>query len=332
MYDVEFLAVECRGTPTAMGRQHGEASRRLIQDHLAMHTFAPPEKLAAFHHAAAAILAARAPEILEEIHGIAEGALVDRHQLMALTFRNDDAERCTPMIVRNSPEGTLVAKNNDGPIHEMFPFVICTRRPQHGLPTIGVYFAGLVCGLDMMNAAGLANTHGSVGSIFPKPVGGLDIRLWAYRLMNTCRTTADFIAGLRQIPLGGKGFSIAVGDAEAETAFIDAAVPQVAVRDRNSAFDFSTNLYRSPGLGNADRRPADKRLLCETRTEYLRRQAPPQDLAGLQHLLRDHSTPNSPCRHAASRTTDSMIFLVHSGKALISSGPPCRYPYLEYSF
>ena len=332
MYDVEFLAVECRGTPAEMGRQQGEAARRLIQDNLSMRTFAPPEKLAAFHHAAAAILAARAPEILEEIHGIAEGAQVDPHQLMASTFRDDDAERCTPMIVRSSPEGTLVAKNNDGPSHEMFPFVICTRRPDHGLPTIGVYFAGLVCGMDMMNAAGLANTHGSVGSIFPKPAGGLDIRLWTYRLMCTCRTAADFIAGLRQIPLGGKGFSIAVGDAGAETAFIDAAVPRVAVRDRNNAFDFSTNLYRSPGLENADKRPPDKRPLYQARTDYLRRQSPPRDVTELQHLLRDHSTPDSPCRHAASRTTDSMIFLVNSGKALVSSGPPCRYPYFEYSF
>ncbi len=332
MYDVDFMAVECQGTHAEMGRQQGEAARRLIQDNLSMRTFDPPEKLAAFYHAVTGILAERTPEILDEILGIAAGADVDPHQLMALTFRNDDAERCTPMIVRNSPQGTLVAKNNDGPTHEMFPFIICTRRPDHGLPTIGVYFAGLVCGLDMMNAAGLANTHGSVGSIFPKPAGGLDIRLWTYRLMCTCRTTDEFIAGLRQIPLGGKGFSIAVGDAGAETAFVDAAVPQLAVRSRNEAFAFSTNLYCSPGLVNADRRPPAKRPLCQARTDYLRRQAPPRDVAELQHLLRDHSTPDSPCRHAASRTTDSMIFLLSSGQALVSSGPPCRYPYLEYAF
>lgn len=331
-FEVEFQAVECQGTPREMGRQHGEAARELIQKHLAMHKFAAAEQLAAFEQEASQVLAAQTPEILAEIHGLAEGAQVSLQQLLALTFRNDNAERCTPMLVRNSPLGTLVAKNNDGPKHEMFPFVICTRKPTQGLPTIGVYFAGLVCGLDMINAAGLANTHGSVGSMFPKPFGSIDIRLWTYRLMTTCHNIDDFIAGLQQVPLGGKGFSIAVGDASNETAFIDAAVPKIAVRERNVDFAYSTNLYRAPGLENADRRPAAKRPLCLARSEYLARQASPRNLAELQALLSDHTAPEAPCRHADSRTTDSMIFLTKSRQALVSWGAPCRHLYQKYSF
>jgi hypothetical protein len=188
-----------------------------------------------------------------------------------------------------------------------------------------------------MNAEGLANTHGSVGSKFDKRGERVDIRLQAYALMQRCRTTDAFINGLSQAPLTGKGFSIAVGDAEADTVMLDAAVPYVATRNRRDDFAYSTNLYLAPGLEEADMRRAAKRHVCVYRGGYLRWVAetqPPKSLDDVKALLASHE-PWAPCRHDGphgSVTTWSMICLPQDRKILVADGNPCASEYVEYGF
>ncbi len=50
-------------------------------------------------------------------------------------------------------------------LYENYPYVIRKCTPEKGIPSIQITFAGWLCGLDALNAAGLATTHGSVGSI-----------------------------------------------------------------------------------------------------------------------------------------------------------------------
>ena len=203
-----------------------------------------------------------APEILDELAGMAEGAQVDLYALLAMNcweLNGEDADRCTVVVVHSPREGILIAKNNDSPPTEDGRFLIRRGKADGGLPFFQVGYAGSLSGLDMMNAEGLCNTHGSVGSCFARTGMRLDIRLQLYRLMQRCRNTDELVAGLNEIPLTGKGFSIAVADKRGSSVILDAAVPFLAVRARDRAFAYSTNLYEYPGMENSDMRLPEKR-------------------------------------------------------------------------
>lgn len=324
--------IETSGSPRQMGEQYGEAMRQEI--HLSRELWAEWFKKFPvtddFSRNVRQILVRYAPDILEEFSGLAAGSCTEENFLFAINFTDtfdDRTERCTPMFLRNDPdEGVIVAKNNDAGPLERFPFVVRKGTPAHGLPFVQITYAGWLSGLDMMNAEGLANTHASVGSVFPKSGLRMDIRLRMYQLMQFCRSAGELEQKLREVPLTGKGFAIAVGDARNDAFFLDAAVPELAVRARRENFAWATNLYMTPCLRHADTRPADRRDHCVKRYEYIRRQPVPQNLSQIRDLLSDHSSPYSPCRHGGetlSVTTWSMIAWPRKRSVLYTDGNPC---------
>ncbi len=329
--------IETSGSPRQMGEQYGEAMRQEIQlaRELWREWFQRFPITDEFVQNVQQVLTTYAPDILEELAGLAAGAAVEERFLYALNFTDtfgDKVERCTPLFLRHSPDGMIVAKNNDAGVHERFPFVVRKGKPDRGLPFVQITYAGWLSGLDMMNAEGLANTHGSVGSVFPKDGLRMDIRLRMYQLMQSCRNAAELAQGLRQVPLTGKGFAIAVGDAVGDAFFLDAAVPELELRSQQDAFAWATNLYASPRLCNADARPPERRGHCLKRYEYLQQQPAPQNLAELQALLSDHSSPYAPCRHGGehlSVTTWSMFALVQKRTVVYSDGNPCENSWKE---
>lgn len=330
--------VECSGTPQEMGRQYGEAVRNEIQSSMELWQpwFRNHPITDRFISSAASVLEQYAPDLLPEIMGAAESAGVPFKFLLAINFMDtfsNDMERCTPLLLHQSQDGPIVAKNNDAGPDEKFPFIIRKGTPDYGLPFFQVTYAGWFSGLDMMNSAGVANTHGSVGSIFPRTGRRLDIRLRLYDLMRKCRTVEQLTRGLQEVPLTGKGFSIAIGDAEGNTAFLDAAVPQVIVRDRDKPFEWSTNLYKAAGYENADQRTPAAKPFCLARSQYIASQPKPVEVEDVKSLLRNHSFPEAPCRHGGaslSVTVWSMICLPEKRKLLLASGFPCCNPYKEY--
>lgn len=323
--------IETCGTPRQMGEQYGEAMRREI--HLAQELwsewFRKHPVADDFVRNVRYVLNRYAPDVLEEFSGLSAGADTDENFLFAINFTDtfdDETERCTPMFLRSSPDGVIVAKNNDAPQGESFPFVIRRGKPDRGLPFLQITYAGWLSGLDMMNAEGLADTHASVGSVFSKKGLNMDIRLRMYQLMQFCRSAGELEQKLREVPLTGKGFAIAVGDARNDAFFLDAAVPELAVRARRENFAWATNLYMTPCLRHADTRPADRRDHCVKRYEYIRRQPVPQNLSQIRDLLSDHSSPYSPCRHGGetlSVTTWSMIAWPRKRSVLYTDGNPC---------
>ena len=329
--------IECCGTPREMGRQYGEAARDDIQyevENIGQYFVTP--RLEPFYAEADRILEKYLPDIREEIFGIAEGANADKKVLLAMNFVDtfdNRTERCTPLLVKNSPDGVIVAKNNDAGAAEKCRFVTLIRKPDKGIPVLTTTYAGWLSGLDSMNAEGVANTHGSVGSKFDKSGERVDIRLAVMQVMRYCTSSADFFEKLSAFPLTGKGFSIAVGDKNGHTFFLDAAVPHLFKREENVPFAWSTNLYYAPEAEFMDERAADYRPFCVKRSEYIAEKSIPQNVEDVKKILSDHSSCYAPCRHAGeahSLTKWSMICLPARGKVLIADGFPCCEPYQEY--
>ena len=109
--------IECCGTPREMGRQYGEAARDDIQyevENLGRYFITP--RLDSYYTEADRILAKYLPDIREEILGIAEGANIDKKVLLAMNFVDtfdNQTNRCTPLLVKNSADGVIVAKKED---------------------------------------------------------------------------------------------------------------------------------------------------------------------------------------------------------------------------
>ncbi|NMA42607.1 MAG: hypothetical protein GX946_04415 [Oligosphaeraceae bacterium] len=331
--------IECSGSPYEMGCCYGETAREEIQFMVECNRhWYDAEHLATWQKLAVSVMACHVPELLEELRGMAAASSVSLEMLLAINFVDtfDNAtNRCTPLLLHDSPQGPIVAKNNDAGEKEQCIFVTLKRCPSKGIPTLGVTYAGWLSGLDVMNEEGLANTHGSVGSKYDKSGLRLDIRLAMMQGMTQCRTTRELLDFLQRIPLTGKGFSIALGDKSGETCFLDAAVPRLVTHSHNVDFSFSTNLYRAAEVANMDQRTEAVRALATRRSAYIEKlQHKPEDLEQIQGLLRDHSSPWAPCRHggeSVSVTRWSMICLPQAGQVFVADGFPCQTPYLKYA-
>lgn len=325
--------IECGGSPLEMGRQYGEQIRGVIQGNIELfHARINPKKKKKIEEIKKT-LKRELPDVLNEFEGIAQGANADLDEIVLMN--HGDGLTCTPIAIKESKEGNIVAKNNDGGINDNPCFIIRKSKPESGLPVTLVTFAGWLNGLDAMNAEGLASVHGSVGSIYKKSTGRVDIKVLSYSLMRTCRTFDEFADGLMKVPVTGKGFSIITGDKSGSIGVLEAAVPMVELRDVNKQFIYSTNLYMNEALRNSDCRKPERRNICEYRYGYLRwreQNNPPENLEDIKALLSSHE-PWAPCRHGApsftSRTFWSMITLPREGKILLADGPPCENEFCE---
>ncbi len=333
--------VVCRGSANECGRQYGEAARKFIalEAELFGYCGKVTDEMKNFAGFAARSIREYAPEILSELEGIASGSNLPLEVLLMMNVWESVAfkempDRCTTFLLRDSEYGTAVAKNNDGPEHERetAPFVLREVYPDKGIPFIQVTYAGWLSGLDMMNSEGLANTHGSVGSVLFRNGNRLDIRLQCYKLMKECRTVPEFCRRLPEVPLTGKGFSIAAADRNKNNAIVEAAVPQIVIREKDTGFAFSTNLYHVPELAGCDARTPEAKKLNSCRKEFLENRKKPQTFEDLKSLMRTHGE-FAPCRHGngkSSSTFWSMIALPEAGKVLIAPDAPCKSEYIEF--
>ena len=339
----ETVIVECHGRPRERGRQYGEATREGLRHNLAnwAERKGTPEELA-FFGATQDFLARRAPDLLEEMEGLAQGCGQPIEDILWLnhvaTFGPDWLGECTSMAVADGPDGPVLGKNNDGGGVRRHAYVVRTTRPDKGLPMIQVTHAGSLSGLDAMNAEGLVNSHNSVGSRFDRSGERLDVRLRCYQLMAECRTTRDFIEAMtRDVALTGKGFNIVAVDRAGETAVIEAAVPLIAWRDLGAPFVYATNHYMTPALKDHDGRSPEGKRISTYRVGYLEWVAAtnrPSSADDIRGILSSHE-PWAPCRHGGphlSETEWSLVALPRERKLLFADGHPCETGYRAFGF
>jgi|GEM_PF-1456721 len=342
--------VHCKGTPLEMGRQYGEQAREAIKGNIE-HRYCKYqrdlEKDAQFVEIADRMLKHKLPHVYEELQGLAEGADVDLGWMLIMNQWESilpDATpepassslRCTSMIVRDTPQGTLLGKNDDGTPGEYSGWVLRHSEPDEGLPMIQLTYAGWLCGIDAINAAGLVTSHNSTGSKNDKSGELLDIRLRSYDALRSCETVDSFWQNLQEQPLTGKGYNIAVADAQDNAGVIEAAVPELRLRGTEEQFAFATNHYVLDEFAEADNRKPDAKVITQNRYEHLKEVAAknaPRDLEGLKSVLRD-SEGWGPCRYGGatkSETLWSMIGIPSERKLLVTDGAPEYMEYTEYT-
>jgi isopenicillin-N N-acyltransferase-like protein len=331
--------------PRERGRAHGELWREPIRElaeirvQLALHrgSFADLDELLAIARRHLPILAMRAPDLHEELLGIAEGADIDPARIVVLNHYTDlrdidpravlgpEAEGCTAIYLYG-PNGAVLGQTWD--MHASAePYVRTIRIAPRGSDTEALCFTLTGClgmtGIGQHGVAvtinNLSSTDARVGMVWPALV----------RQMITQADAASAWALLRDAPLSsGHHYMIADGrdfygvETSGELKVLTQSGAKVAHLHTNHCFD--------PVLRSRERVPATSTTFARldlASTLYVQRR--PTTMEELWDLIGSHEGfPRSICSHAddgsgdpsASKTCGRIVYALAEGRARVARG------------
>ncbi len=246
LWSVDGLkVVVASGSPREMGEQYGAAVaediKRGIQTYLEDRVIRDQGySMEYMLECCEAMLPHIAPEYIEEMHGVAEGAGVSYEQVLAMHGHADivhyghdwgkpkqepgEAAGCSNFVVWGpaTSDGTLYhGRNLDWTIKSgvQSSSVVYIGIPKSGHPFALVTYAGMIGGVTGMNAKGI--TFGEMtSSTSDETLAGEPLFLVCRRMLQTCATIAD-VEGMMGSYQGTTGwnFMVASGNESAGRAF-----------------------------------------------------------------------------------------------------------------
>ena len=338
-----------------MGRQTGEATRDLLRELVevvtdrinvgrAGHELISNEQALGVARTSTAYAAEYAPELMEEVEGVAEGAGLSVEQVMLVNVRNqvpaavDGA--CTGVVIepRCAVAGTGFAGQNwdNDPAMDRFSIVLI-RRPS-GAPAHMNFTQPGIIGYMGLNDAGL----GVVMNTLPAPARGVGVpwyflvrRMYLHASLEA--VAAEVRRARRAIP-ANVALLTADGAADLEVTVDDVHV----LRANGRGVLVHTNHCVHPDLLRVNELFPE---LIQSGPRMSRAESLLGDQSGrlgvehVKSLLSDHlDYPTSICRHENENLGDghwtsviSMIVEPLEGRMHLTRGNPCSNPYEVYS-
>ena len=191
-----------RGSYYDMGLQHGFLFRDEILYNLGkMKDWGcdpnDPNEAAAHHAALAdtyAAVEAYAPEVFDEIDGIAAGAAVDPNAIKLMTFRAWNLDLCTAVGMQDSSGNVYIGGNIDDPAE---CYVLMRHEPLDALNYVDMRWAGAAWGCNGMNEKGLGYTLAGMWGTDdwndPQPASNITTGIIHRKLLENCTTVDEAI-------------------------------------------------------------------------------------------------------------------------------------------
>jgi isopenicillin-N N-acyltransferase-like protein len=358
--------VVMRGGPFERGQQYGRQARDLILESIASYRelFFHRQKLSWAEAIAGALtyeasIDAFAPEILEEIHGIANGAEVESGDILALNTRSElmfapprsaaVPERapgeCTSFALL--PEATQSGHTLIGQNWDWIPFagkvlLMLEVHRDDGPGFVSITEAGLIAKMGC-NAAGLGVCTNTLVSRQDNGRPGVPYHVMLRKLLD-CETITEAARMLTATPRAlSANYLVAHASGlafNAESLPGDAAgIAFVLPEDGMIAH---TNHFVHPDFACQDARVADQPhslFRLDSMRRNLRRGTPGLSVEFLKGALQDHrGHPDGVCSHPDQRfppieqraTLASMIVDLDAGELWVASGPPCTNEYERF--
>lgn len=295
-----------------------------------------------------------APEYVEELAGIADGAEVARVDVLAINVRTEILysarvrtalaapvpSECTAFASVSSDGQVLVGQNWDWMPFARDTVVVLQAVPDSGPAFVTVAEAGLLAKFGV-NSTGLAVMTNALACSEDRADEGVPYHVMLRALLD-CETTAEALARLDQATRASSANYLladstgSIVDVEARPGGPD-SLHRLEPDGRGTLLH--TNHFTSPSFEGVDY--AD---LVET-TSHVRLQrldhvvgAESTDLEAFAAALSDHTNyPNSVCRHpdrslpvAEQTETVASVLIDLTGKsARLSEGPPCQQGYQD---
>lgn len=254
------------GTYYEMGVAHGQT---LAQAGVTLPP-ASPEKLQ-FADACAEIVADVAPELLDELQGVADASDLDLRHLHAFALTLGEGAGCSVVAIAgtHTQDGTALFGRNfdfvawDGPYQQLY-----RTYPTGGLASLGCTDV-LVGREDGINAAGLVMAQTHVAGHAAQP--GVLFSLVGRMLLDQCRTVDEAVTLLERVP-HVRANNWVLMDATHTIAVVETSAEHVAATYAPHGFAVATNHFRQPDMRGCEvrtSRPADSHpRLCTLETWF----------------------------------------------------------------
>lgn len=321
--------IELTGDYYEMGQQYG----RILEQVGYSPEPASPEKLQFVRNCKPAVQE-HAPELLDELRGIADAGDWDAELIQAFPFALGYEAGCS--VVAVSGEHTVDGKPLFGRNYDFFQSFgefseLYRTRPTDHFASIGCsdHWVGRH---DGINEAGL-----TVGNTFVPHYGyqpGIMFALASRAVLDTCQTVADAVAFLEHIP-HARNTNFLVADAAGDIAIVETSPEEVAVTHPTNGFGAVTNHFQSDAMAAFEAPDEEVRSDSETRlqnlTDWFETRSDPFDTDDIQRIFGDSENGVCAC---ADESEDDPITTLWSWTATLgesvghlTKGAPDETPY-----
>src|SRR5262245_39133023 len=246
-----YRLYEARGTQRQLGRQHGEQGRAQIHGFLDYLGKLLKLSRPALRERALRFLPLferHCPHLVEEVHGLAEGAGIPLAEALAVQIRGElgqvNREGCTTFVI--SARGTadrqiLIGQNSDvEPELEEFAYVL--RLEPADKPAVLMWTFGGQFGYHGLNAAGVAHFANSLGG---GPAWKFGLPHYPIkRMMLEQRTLAGVLDLLESVPVCSNG-NYVLCDGAGRIADVELSTDGFALIEDGGGFIAHSNHYVS---------------------------------------------------------------------------------------
>lgn len=340
--------IELAGEPYDLGFQHGRQAAEQVRAtfrRFCNYDVGDAAAREALIPLLEATVARRRPEALEEMRGIADGAGMSYAQIRDLnfsgelwseTFLDPPRRACTLVGLAQTPHGELIGKSLDVTEGDEAYILVQRVQPVNGYRFVHLTFAGTIWTDGGVNERGLAEVNSSLCTC-ARNLQGYPPFLMLRELLECCANVEEATRLALKRDAINYGNNILLADESGDLAVVERSVTRQALRRRagDTPALFATNHSLTPELeevlGGGDVLLTNSRERFEHLLEL--NPAPPDSLAGLQDLFRDHTRPGGFCQHGQGNlhTIAALIAAPRPRQLWVAYGAPCRNQFLPIS-
>ena len=357
-----FTVVPMAGSHYEMGRQYGERCRERIQDLIRIfdglilkeeHT----ERGREIARSAVPFVQDAAPELIEEVEGIAAGAEVDADDVFRLNCSVElfswqgcvtqqsvsTVPRACSTFAARAEEGTLVAWNMDWWCLWQPYIVLLHGVPDDGPRFLAFAFAGCVGRPGMSEGVSVAANYLPYRGAIEADSGkqswagpGVPYNFLTRILLKQESTAAAIAAAIGVQRMASVNYTI--GDREGDICCLETTPDEHAVLRPDGDFIVHANSYHSPTFNGI---PRDELSARDPRAGHGYEQLEQHEGALSREVLTAVQTSHFPgqetgiCVHRKLQDLDGISLLsfvadIRAGDMWAAYGSPCRHEYLLY--
>ncbi len=320
------------GKPFEVGQQIGSALADEIRQLLQLHSI--PDRFSSAEHKSYLErilnnIRQAAPELVEEMEGLAEGAQVPAEHIFMLNCLVELAShQCTVFAFADAAGGPLVGKTNDLNPNEISAYAVLVIDIPGQAQLLSATWPGTVWGTMCVNEHGVAIAGASVGTA-ERNDDGVPSNMAARIVLSQARSVDDVIDRLAEVEIICHPFNWIVAD-EKRALVVERSVYKMAVRQPEDGLLRATNHYLSADLAELVTRTPEQLENSRQRYEkigHLAGQGEHNQEKALQ-ILTDHTPPAPICRHGgdpdAAFTTAACILRPRARVMWFAAGQPCK--------
>jgi len=331
------------GGPHETGLQHGRGAPELVaaamqsEEYFAYSNGRPELRAAARRYEGN--IAAMYPDLIDELHGIAEGAGAEYEDLLVYNLycelRNLARESCSYVAIQTDAHGPMIGK-----LHDDMPDLYCLQtRAMPGRHTVFIAtYAGTTWAMGGINDGGLCYCEASAPDGGHRDEGGVPGVMTLRRVLEMCATVDEAVGFLAAHGFIRWGRNICLADAGGGLLVVEKHAGIQGIREPEDGIIAATNFRNHPEVARSADTPtieqydqAGARKGAMDRYLYLmgaaRRLGRAATIEQMQEVIQYSGQPGGVC---SDHTVYGAVLLPAEGRVLLTDGPPSRNPFVEY--